>query len=79
MLPKGNQTKISFRLAETNDPQMREDLLISAVGIVTMLKNEDAVLKDYAKWMFENIFSKEKNLTKQQKQDFYDIYKEKLR
>jgi len=45
---------------KTNDPQMKEDLSIVAMGICTKLFKEDNILKDYADFFLKNVFAEEK-------------------
>ncbi|CEK37653.1 ATPase AAA [Paraclostridium sordellii] len=52
--------KLLDKVYATNDPQMKEDIMICLLGIITSMKicNED--LKEFANWIISNIFEKSK-------------------
>lgn len=52
--------KLLDKVYDTNDPQMKEDIMLCLLGIITSMKvcNED--LKNFANWCIGNIFNESK-------------------
>ncbi|MCB2286608.1 ATP-binding protein [Clostridium algidicarnis] len=52
--------KLLNKVFATNDPQMREDLMVCLLGVISSMAVSDEELKKFAEWIMLNIFSEGK-------------------
>lgn len=52
--------KLLDKVYGTNDPQMKEDIILCLLGIITSMKMCDEDLKEFAHWCISNIFDESK-------------------